>query len=369
MGLLKKKQHLKTLNTSLFLGSGILAALGQPALYPLAGALFACLGIALHWKGLDGLSIRTARRVSFLWFFLVQLFQLSWLTAIEYQGVFILGVYVLLAAGMAWQFAFLTKILQNRSRVLSWLSIGYLSACWVGLEWMRLYVLCGFAFNFLGIALGCHLYSLQMASLCGVLGMSFWVVMTNVLALNMLRARTKKRVLLWGVVALTPYLLGSGRLFLLERPLSKETKKDHTVLLVQTGLSPAQKEGLPRRNHERIPPMQQWENVICLLSKEKIAEADWIVLPEVTFPCGLYSLVYPKEQVHRILHQYFGDSVCRYFSSTEGEIVSNAYWLEILSSLTHARVVIGLHSHEEGKHYNSIFLFQDGTCKSPRYDK
>src|SRR3989338_3961804 len=139
------------------------------------------MGFAVCWYSLKGLSQKQIGVVSFVWFFFVQLVQLSWLANLRYQGVYILLVYLLVSAGLALQFSFITRVV-HKIFCLDWLSIGFIASIWTLFEWSRLYFLCGFAFNFSGIALSCSTLSLQIASLFGVLGMSFWFMVTNLVA-------------------------------------------------------------------------------------------------------------------------------------------------------------------------------------------
>ncbi len=131
--------RLKKINILFFLTqllSVAVVGLGQPAHYCFLGVLASSIGFAIHWRSLDGFPLKTAGRVSFFWFFIIQLFQLSWMTAVEYQGFCFLLVYLGLAAGMALQFAFLTRQI-HRASSLSCRSIVMISSCWVLLEWSR----------------------------------------------------------------------------------------------------------------------------------------------------------------------------------------------------------------------------------------
>ena len=147
--------------------SFLLVALGQNAWYSWCGPLAASFAFAIHWKTLDSLSQRQASWVSFFWFLGVSLLQLSWMTDREYQGLYIVFVYLLISLACAWQFSFFSKKIRT-SLKLNGIAILGLCSLWTLMEWARLHFLCGFAFNFVGLSLSCHLFSLQLASVFGV---------------------------------------------------------------------------------------------------------------------------------------------------------------------------------------------------------
>ena len=128
------------------LSSLVCVALGQPAFFPLMGVLASSIGFALHLRALD---LSQSRWEPFFWFFLVQLFQLSWMSSIRYQGTAFLLVYALLAAGMGLQFMFFANKV-HETRVLRPFAVFSLAAFGVLLEWSRVFLFCGFTFNFIG---------------------------------------------------------------------------------------------------------------------------------------------------------------------------------------------------------------------------
>jgi apolipoprotein N-acyltransferase len=72
----------------------------------------------------------------------------------------------------------------------SWrnLGMGALAACaWTGLEWVRGWMLSGFGWNGLGVALHGDLPMIQIADVIGVLGLSWLVAFTNVMAVIIVR--------------------------------------------------------------------------------------------------------------------------------------------------------------------------------------
>ncbi|MES2199186.1 MAG: apolipoprotein N-acyltransferase [Chlamydiota bacterium] len=358
--------------------SCFLVAFGQNAWYSWCGPLAASLAFAIHWKALDGLSERQASRVSFLWFFSVSLVQLSWMTDREYQGIYIVFVYLAIALACAWQFSFFSRKIRT-SLKLDGLSILGLCGLWTLMEWMRLHFLCGFAFNFVGLSLTCHLFSLQMASIFGVLGLSFWVIMTNLMGLRFLKSSKSTSFLLqWIFVILLPYAYGAGHIAYHDLAKRQEEDKSYTVLLVQTGLLPSQKYRILGKEEDFLHPVTQWRNVleeIATYSKKKI---DLLVLPEAAFPFGFDRYVYEKQIVQDEIVKAFGEKAAESFppdvepfaQRKPGSVirVTNAYWVQTLSNFFHTQVIAGLDTEEFGRNYNSAFSFEPGSLPE-RYDK
>ena len=351
--------------------SCICVALGQPAWLPWLGPLAASMGFALHWHALDGLSGRIAARYSFLWFFTVQLFQLSWMLSFEYLGIAFLFVYLLLAIGLGLQFAWMTKVF-NRNLPLSWLSLVSVAGFWTLMEWARLQILCGFAFNFVGISLSCYVWPLQMASLLGLLGMSFWVMFTNLWAWKSLRLRVWKG---WLFLALCPYIYGCLHVWYQDAK-QKENLEGIPVLLVQTGIPISQKYSLKGREEEFLHPKKQWQRILHSISCYSTKSLSLLIFPEAVLPWGLNSYAYSQVEIHALFEQYFGTRVLGCIPPLsrpfyEQGRVSNAYCMQILANFFQAPVVAGLdYQGDEGLCYNSAFYFEPGAMMSPlRYDK
>ena len=110
----------------------------------------------------------------------------------------------------------------------------FMASLWVIFEWIRLFPLCGFTWNQVGIALTVSHYSLQFASLGGILWLSFWVILVNLAALKAILDKSRKQLLIWGGLALFPYLFGWVHQTAIESKVPITTKLE--VVLVQTGL-------------------------------------------------------------------------------------------------------------------------------------
>ncbi len=367
----REKLFQKVIRPLIQIASLLCVALGQPAFFPWLGPMAASVGLGLLWKSLDGFSSKNVGRISFLWFLCVQLIQLSWMISLAYQGIYILFVYFLLSAGLALQFAFLTTWIYKIPR-LNWLFMSALAALWTLLEWSRLHILCGFAFNFLGISLACYPISLQMASLFGILGMSFWVIVTNLAALRFFRERLPSQLLQLLLLVILPCLYGFIHIKYHESEHSRET---HRALLVQTALTPSEKYSLKGRESDFIFPIRQWEKALESIASQKTEDVDLIALPEAVVPFGLDLYIYNMEEVSALFTKFFGEKVRTLFPQAgvpfaQGKRVSNAYILQTLAHIFNAPVLAGLDYQEtSGEFYNSAFYFEPGSAFPKRYDK
>ena len=166
-------------NVLLFVVSWALVAFGQPSWLPWFCPISAICGYALFWYAM------THYHRHFLfgaaWYFCVHVVQLSWMSSTEFVGDLVALGGVMLAALWALQFGVLCIFVRRRMTFFNALTIASL---WTLMEWSRLYILCGYTFNPAGLALTWHHYPMQLASLVGVYGLSFWVIFTNALCIS-----------------------------------------------------------------------------------------------------------------------------------------------------------------------------------------
>ena len=338
------------LKIALFFLSGAIVAFGQPAWIPWLAPVIAVCGYALFWRFAE--QVFSAKKRFFLawaWFALVQLVQLSWMTSIEYQGFYILFVYGILALGLGAQFGLLT-LLASRIPLIA------TAALWTLLEWVRLFVLCGFSWNPVGLTLTAFPLPAQAASIFGILGLSFWVILTNL-------ACWKKRWKAAATLALCPYLFGALQWSFHH---SKMEKSPHLqVALVQTALLPSQKMYFSQRAEDFFSPHEQWSRICALLSRVK-EPVDLVVLPEAAVPYTNDDLFYSKQAAVQTLRSSFGNRV----EEPVGiERVSNRFWIESLANLLQADVIVGLDAKEGKNYFASAFFYSWKTAEMSRYDK
>ncbi|MBS3903784.1 MAG: apolipoprotein N-acyltransferase [Simkania sp.] len=352
----------------------LIVGLGQPAWISWIAPVAAALGYALFWDALKQFSLRKQHFwLSFSWFSIVQAIQLSWMTSIEFQGYYILVIYALLSCWLGLQFGLLSVFVLE-SPVLSVSRVLALAGVWTLMEWIRFHILCGFSWNPLGIALTSYALGMQLASVGGVLGLSFWVIMTNLFAL---RARTlvlsRKRVVVWAVVAMFPYLY-SGMLFSWH---SGKVNSQGTLqaLLVQPGMLPSQKTPLEGRTKEFMSPWEQWRGIFQGLIPHQTRQVDLVALPESAVPFRSNQMVYDYHTARDLLAQEFGQEALKalpilappFFQ--EGK-VSNAFFSQFLANHLHADIIIGMDDEDSMEHcYSAAMHFTPWKNEIDHYEK
>lgn len=372
-----------------FVLSGFLVAWGQPARISFLGPFAAAVGFALFWTTLYQINQkkkRTVAAVATSWFGGVQWVQLSWMASTAFQGYYTLFLHLGLSLVLGMQFAVATYFLWlwNRDsegrRIIGVLATAGL---WVGLEWSRLWFLCGFSWNPVGLFLSSSLYSLQAADLFGVYGLSFWVFLVNgIVFIAMTRQKvSRKGKFSWEwigasvVLALFPYCYGGIRL----QQKAGSGEERFEVALVQTGLLPSQKVPMPGREADFVNPVEQWRRILEELVV--LGEKDLIVLPEATVPWGAYDCRYSYQEVIATFKSVYGAAMVKkmpLWRAPEAKYrggnwwVSNAFWAQALANLHNAELVIGMDYRDlkADCYYNSAFYFTPFNLgKRGRYDK
>lgn len=350
---------------------------GQPAWIPFLGPLAASLGYAFFWISLERVVVlRRKFWIAAFWFFLVQLVQMSWMASTKYQGLYIVLVYLLLSAVLGLQFGWITRFVCFCSP-LSLRSVFAIAAFATLSEWLRLFLFCGFTFNFAGIALTCYVPSMQLASIFGVFGLSYFVFFSNALFLKAYREGSGRGWWIWMSIALFPYCFG-----LVSLGVSVKKNADLTslnILLIQPGLSPAQKTPLRKFLHEFVPLDAQWRDLLVLASPYRSRGVDLVVFPESVVFSGFDACIYPLPYVLGQLNA-FGVDVERAlpplsdpYGKKIGEkwFVSNAFWCQVLANHLQSQIIAGFDQTDKGsgKHYNAAFYFTPYSEKIARYEK
>jgi apolipoprotein N-acyltransferase len=375
-----------------------IVALGQPARIDWLGAVAAFFGFALFFLSLSPLFTRLQKFLAgSVWFTVVQLIQLSWMTSIEFQGYYILFVYSLLSLWLGCQFGLLTLLVANGEGKISIRKILFCASLWTLMEWARLLILCGFSWNPIGLALTSFIPSLQFSSVFGILGLSFWVMMTNLAGLNVLRSRIKSgqtvlraesflyraQYIFWIILASFPYLFGVAQLNY-QQTTNKAEKKILGVALIQTDLLPSEKAPHIGRAEDFISPFEQWERILYFLKEKQMNHWDLIVLPEAAVPMPSDLSGYPYFKTREVWISAFGPEIekkfpplrapfaeQRYHQGQKIWCVSNLFWCQVLANLYTSEVVAGLDHADriENKNFNSAFYFKPNSLVFQRYDK
>lgn len=365
----------KALNSQplLFLLSFLLVASAQPDWSVLACILTSSIGYALFWKGMLK-SSRPLKRflLATVWFGSIQAVHLSWFMSDRYVGIYIFPFLILLFLALGVQFG-ITSLLISHPSKMGFLSMAGISGLWALMEWGRLFVLSGFSFNPLGLALSGTLYGMQFASAFGVYGMSFWIFFTNLMVLKFLSYVESKAFLsLFAIISLTPYLFGFTQVTFHANQMQKDQTPFLRAALVQTALSPEEKQAMEKTDTP-LSPLLQWERILAFLYSPDQKKLDLIVLPEATVPYGTDVPFYSLSEVKHAFETIFGSSDA--LPITYDKKVSNSYWAQALANQFHADVAIGLEDADFSetnvflRAYNAAFLFSPFSQIRQRYEK
>lgn len=371
--------------------SCLVVALAQPSLWGWLGPLAAAGGYAGGWITIA--RQRSAWRrfwLGSLWMAVVQGVQWSWFLHHQYRGVAIGLAYLFIIALWGAQHGLFCVILGRfaLSRIASWLA---LAGIWTVMEWSRQYLFSGSAWNPAGLALTHYEWSLQAASIFGVLGLSFWVVCSNgLLVRSWCRGWQWRSVALWALAVSVPYGYGVGQLAYHGPRLQKAVNEERLlrVALVQTAQPPT--DCLPREDRADLfnYAQRQWEEALADLQELNSRSVDLVVFPEAALPFGTYLGAYMQEQVDHCLVTQLGEGSLDVTPPLEkpwgkamiweGEnlaLVSNAYWAQSIANWLNSEVIIGLDyglRQEEGEgnaHFNSARHFKPRAAPGERYDK
>lgn len=354
--------------------SFLIVAFGVPSFAPVLGPIAAGVGYALFWRAIRIYPFAWQRlwRAS-LWYSSISLIQLSWMTAIEYQGFYILVIWLALSIWLGLQFGFLS-ILIPYNQPLKIPRIFAIASLWTLLEWSRYHILCGYSWNLSGIAF-CHTSAIQWAAVFGVLGLSFWVIFVNLMGLRAFLKKGIPNYLLWIGLALFPYFFGITHIAYHEKQAARSPNLDCS--LVQTGLLPPEKIPIQGKLRAFISPYDQWKNILLHLKNSSQKKLGLIVLPEAAVPFSSTAYVYDAEVVEKIFFELFGPLQQKFFPPMHPPYgldstrrVSNQFWAQTISNIFGSEIVLGLDHYEEGgKSYNSAFHFAPFEKKISRYDK
>ncbi len=281
------------------------------------------------------------------------------------MGPLIWVVYLGLSVAIGLQFGLLTWLIE-KSRPLTLPACLALSGAWVFLEWARILPCTGFLWNPAGLALSANGLSIQMASLFGVYGLSFWAIFVNLTGLRALHVRTKKAILLWSLAALFPFVFGS-----IDR--ADTTERSLSALLVQPFLLPDERDLFPGRSDKWVPPLAQWDRILEMIEGQK--RADLIVLPESAVPFPASAAIYPLDLVEDLWTKHFGEGASiRDFPKTAKFVrgqwrATNAFWMQAIANHYNSEVIAGMEGEEGDLRYNAAFHFTPKETETERYEK
>ncbi|NGX32160.1 MAG: Apolipoprotein N-acyltransferase [Candidatus Anoxychlamydiales bacterium] len=375
---MNQKKSRVYLNFSFFILSFLIVAFSQPAWIGYLGILASSLGYFLFWFSIYRIkSTKLKVILSFVWFFFVQAIWLSWLTSTKYQGKLIFLAYASLLVWFAIEFSIVSYIFLKNKK-LEFKKIFLVASIWTILEWSKLFIMCGFPFNQVGLALTNHHISMQLASIIGIFGLSFYVIFVNLTALKAVIDKSFKVGILWVILAFFPYLYGYFHEKIYEKKFELSNKLN--VCLVQTAILPEEKVLTKDYFDHFVSPMYQWQRIINFINKKNVDDLDLIVLPEAALPFSANDHFYPFEKVQLLFSQKFGEEVLSKLPILKEPFarqykddwyVSNSYFAKALSNIYQSEIAIGFDDFDQkaDKSYNAAFYFSPKLDTYKRYEK
>lgn len=358
----------------LILISFLIVALSQPDFSAFCGIATSVFAFALFWKGMLHWKTKKGRFfLSLLWFGGIQAIQMNWLLADRYVGPAIYVVYSFFVLAIGCQFGLFSLLIYTPSKMRLLRIIG-LAGCWTFTEWGRLFFFSGYTWNPVGLALtGTHI-GLQMASLVGIYGLSFWIMLTNLMALKIMsRPLLYRPIFIWGAVAATPFLYGAFHSSFHQSKMRQSSSDPVHAISVQAALSPEQKVSINGISSETLSPYEVWGWILSLVHKHHGKPVDLIAISEGAVPYGTHLPIYFAEDVQAWFALIFGEIPSSFFPPTSEETVGNSYWVQTLANLFDADVAIGLDDIDmmetETHAYNASFLFRPFSELPERYAK
>ncbi len=353
--------------------SFIIVSFGQPVHSSFLSLFASIAGVGIFWGATINMAPRRRFWLSAFFMMGCQMVQLYWFIAHPYLYIYALWTLLSFAIGVTFAIVTAQVTKQNLKSYVRILGIASLATLF---EWSRLFLLSGFSWNPIGIAASANPYSIQLASLFGVYGLSFWVYATNLL---LVRAYFYSSWVLYGAVAALPFVFGAWQIKHHDQRLGIENPETIDALLVQTAF-PIE-EILPFKTREayRDFVMEEWESILKSLSRFNGEKVQLIVLPEYVVPFGTYTPVFPEEKIKKLFLNYLGDNVKFQFPYREetpfSSKVSNADIIQTIADHFNADVIAGLEdveikSKNEVDYFSSAFLFESNKPGSERrYDK
>ena len=300
--------------------------------------------------------------LGWLYFFLVQLYQLRWFSTTYYHGKAIIFIYVFMASLIAFCFALISVVIRPK-KGLKISQIIAISAFWALLEHAKLHVFSGFPFNPLSLYTFCSPYFLQLASIFGALFLSFLVLCINLFAYNLLQQFSFKNFSLYTLSFSFPLLIGYGA----SHFSSQKSIGNVSALILQPGLLSEEKWDMEGFKGVRKELDEQIGWVVDQIKKSDPKKLDLVVLPEVAFSEDAYACILPLEKALNIVSIPL--SRCAPLKKglakkVQGSwFVSCAWICHTLSNFYQLDIAAGLSDYNCKSHCskNALFLFKKGS--------
>ncbi len=347
--------------------SWVVVAFGSPVYLPFLCKIAAFFGYGALWLAIADLKAKKRFFIGSIWFCAVQLIQLFWLATTTYNGPLMIGLYITISAILGLLFGLICLIVKKPFTLSLAFSIASLATL---LEWLRWQPLCGFSWNPAGLALAWMPKSAQLASICGVLGLSFWVFFTNGVGLWALGKNHRglkknfKPLFLWFLVAAFPYIFGALYIRGEEIKAYRRSKEnasagnyepnDFKVLAVQPMIAPPVDAQHPEGFYPIKSALDNWARVFSIIKPHKDEVFNMIAFPEACFVFEGSRLLIPKTAFGELFQQTFDKPILL----PERGIITQTEALKAVANALDVEIISGhIDSLEEGDLVSSAAIY------------
>jgi len=303
---------------SCLLSAGLLAA----SFPKIQLAFLAWVALVPFFGALDGQKPWAAFRRAYICGFLFFFATLGWFVYVTYPGA------ILLVAFLSLYFAFFGMLFIYFQRFKLIPRIFVLASCWVALEYIRAHLFTGFGWVMLGHSQYKNIWLIQIADKTGVYGVSFLLVLVNLLLFETWRARSFLLKASITVMAILALVLIYGLVV---------TGQKRSYEMVRVGIV-----------QPNIPLAVDWDEAqrpgiidktIQLTKRLQGQKLDLIVWPETSLPGTI----------------------------NDSPLLVNE--IQETASSLHVPILIGSVGKDDEKYYNSAFLVGADGKMLGRYDK
>ncbi|PCI78376.1 apolipoprotein N-acyltransferase [Candidatus Aerophobetes bacterium] len=377
------RAKVEVLNLLLFFLSLAIFVFARPYLSTFFCHCASFFGMGLFFYSIRHVELKKYRfLIGVAWFFCVQAALLNWLATPDYQGFYVYGLHSILCLLLAVQFGLLILFLPRQS--VSWKQVFFLSSLWTLFEWSRLFFLCGFIWNPVGLTLTASVYTAQLAAFFGVYGLSWCVMFFNLVFYKSLMQKKLKNIGVWLLFCCIPIFVSFCYISVQKQVLAKQKGSSLKIALVQTAIYPAEKNLFMERKDQFVNPYVQWQRIGQTLQNKQQKSFDLIVLPEAAVSFSAKACVYTYDEAKKIVAGWASNPLDSRELLTypyaqkemqEGQIfwrVNNLFFAKMLALCFDSEVIIGLEESVwggGGDSYASAFFIQKDKAVPMRYDK
>lgn len=314
-------------------------AFGQPARSAVCSAASSFFLFGCFWFCLSKVQSNKKRK-AYLFFglLLIEGVRLSWMATSHYHGLGILAAYVFFVLIVAFQFSCFTHLIFKKKN-FSYLTAAAMAGGWTWIEWSRLFFMCGYPFNPLGLSLAFTPVTMQISALFGVYGLTFFSVWMNLLVYKGLK---EKKAAPWICCFLSiTLLLAYG----FNRTHSSQNQEGTIKIgLVQPGWTLEEKGYFYDPKTPALDPVEQMSLLIQMANKANKSKVKCLVFPEAILPFDAFEPVYDKMEIAAIFLKYFAEDkkeIESYLKKKEAKL-SNLDCMKAIAFLLKSDVIVGL---------------------------